>query len=202
MKKMELACLMGMAGALTIAAFGQSAQTWHGLEEDVLRLHILANSDSAEDQLLKYAVRDAVLEEGSVYFENLSSCADAKAAAAGCLPQLEEIARRTVAERGYDYTVTAELAETVFDERVYEDVTMPAGVYDAVRICIGEAAGQNWWCVMYPPLCVPAASEEEDEILEAYFTDEEEEMMKQPEKFRYRLKCVEWLEKLWKRICE
>ncbi|MBQ8514557.1 MAG: stage II sporulation protein R [Ruminococcus sp.] len=201
MKKLELACLLGMAGAMTISVFTKDAQTRQTLENDVLRLHILANSDSAEDQLLKYAVRDAVLEEGAVYFEELSSCADAKAAAAGALPQLEEIARETVSEWGYDYEVTAELSQTAFGERVYEEVTLPAGVYDAVRICIGQAEGQNWWCVMYPPLCVPAAAEDDQEQ-EVYFTEDELEMMTEPEKFRYRLKCVEWLKELWETLCE
>ena len=201
MKKMELACLMGMIGAISVSVFGQDVATLHDLEEDVLRLHILANSDSAEDQLLKYTVRDAVLEEGAVYFEDLSSRKDAAAAAEGCLPQLLEIARKTIAEEGYDYTVTAEVSEVWFEERVYEDVTMPAGVYDAVRICIGEAEGQNWWCVMYPPLCVPASSETEGET-EEYFTEEEQEMLTEPERFRYRLKCVEWFERLWKHVCE
>lgn len=202
MKKMELACLMGMIGAISLSVFGRDAGTIQNLEEDVLRLHILANSDSAEDQLLKYTVRDAVLEEGAVYFDGISSHADAKAAAEGCLPQLLEIAQETIAEEGYDYTVTAEVAEVWFEERVYEDVTMPAGLYDAVRICIGEAKGQNWWCVMYPPLCIPAAAEEEKPSLEEYFTEEEKEMLTQPQKFRYRLKCMEWLEKLWNKVCE
>jgi stage II sporulation protein R len=195
MKRMEIACLLGMAGALMIATWGQDVQTRSALEQDVLRLHILANSDSAEDQLLKYAVRDAILEKGSVYFQQMTSCADAKATAAGCLPQLEEIARETVAEKGYDYAVTATLSKTVFDERVYENFTMPAGVYDAVRICIGAAEGQNWWCVMYPPLCVPAASTDDA------FSEEEAEMLRQPEKYRFRLKCVDWFQSLWNSIC-
>lgn len=191
MKKIEIAAMFGFAAALAVSTVGQSADTWHSLENDVVRLHVLANSDSYEDQLLKYAVRDAVLEEGSVYFENISSAEDAKAAAKGCLPSLEEIARKTVAEKGYDYTVTAKFEKTAFDERVYENVTMPAGVYDAVRIEIGRAEGQNWWCVMYPPLCLPAASEEDTD---EYFTEDEKDMLTEPQKFRCKLKILEWLE--------
>lgn len=200
MKKTEIAAILGFAAAIAVSTFGKSADTLHSLENDVVRLHILANSDSYYDQLLKYAVRDAVLEKGSVYFENISSCEDAKAAAKGCLPVLEEIARETVAEKGYDYTVNAEFEKIPFDERVYENVTMPAGVYDAVRINIGKAEGQNWWCVMYPPLCVPAASGEEN--TEDYFTEDEAEMLMEPQKFRYKLRCLEWLSELWDNICE
>lgn len=200
MKKIEIAAILGFTAAIMISSFAESAYTLKNLENDVLRLHILANSDSYDDQLLKYAVRDAVLEQGACYFENISSLEDAKATVEGCLPALEEIARKTVAEKGYDYTVTAEYEKIIFDERVYENVTMPAGAYDAVRINIGSAEGQNWWCVMYPPLCVPAASA--NETTEEYFTKDEEEMLLQPQKFRYKLKCLEWLSELWKNVCE
>ncbi|MBQ8724304.1 MAG: stage II sporulation protein R [Oscillospiraceae bacterium] len=204
MKKMEIAAIMGMAGALLISSLGQEAAAYHSIEENVLRLHILANSDSMEDQLLKYEVRDEILRKGSVYFENISTPEEAVYTAESCLQYLEEIARETVADKGYDYAVNAELVTMTFDERTYEDVTLPAGVYDAVRITIGEAAGQNWWCVMYPPLCIPAVTEdaEEDETLEKYFTDEEEELLTQPEKIRYKLKCAEWLKEAWNRLCE
>ncbi len=201
MKKMEIAGIIGMAAALLISSVGQSESVHESLEEDVLRLHILANSDSMEDQQLKYTVRDAVLEKGSVYFENAASQEDAKNTAKGCLQSIEEIARETVAQAGYDYTVNAEFVTMAFDERTYEEVTLPAGVYDAIRINIGSAEGQNWWCVMYPPLCIPAASDE-DVNMEQYFTDEESEMLREPQKFRYKLKCAEWLKKFWEEVCE
>ncbi|MBO5227023.1 MAG: stage II sporulation protein R [Ruminococcus sp.] len=204
MKKTETAAIIGMAGALLISALGQDAAAYHSIEENVLRLHILANSDSMEDQLLKYKVRDEILRRGSVYFEDISSPEDAVYTAESSLQYLEEIAREAVAGEGYDYTVNAELVTMTFEERTYEDVTLPAGVYDAVRITIGEAEGQNWWCVMYPPLCIPAVSEteDEDEILEKYFTDEEEKLLTEPEKIRYKLKCAEWLKEIWRKVCE
>lgn len=204
MKKMEIAAIMGMAGALLISSLGQDAAAYHSIEENVLRLHILANSDSMEDQLLKYEVRDEVLRKGSVYFENISSPENAVYTAESSLQYLEEIARETVAGKGYDYAVSAELVNMAFEERTYEDVTLPAGVYNAVRITIGEAKGQNWWCVMYPPLCIPAVTEDggEEEVLEKYFTDEEEELLTQPEKIRCKLKCAEWLKEMWNKFCE
>lgn len=200
MKIMETAAMIGMAGAIFLSSLGSSAETLDDIEDSVLRLHILANSDSSEDQLLKYAVRDAVLSEGAVYFENTSSQEDAVCTAEGCLQYLEEIARETVASEGYDYTVNAELVTMAFDERTYENVTLPAGVYDAVRINIGKAEGQNWWCVMYPPLCIPAAAEETEP--ELYFTEDELEMLKEPQKFRYKLRCAEWFRELWDEFCE
>ncbi len=201
MKKMEAAAIIGMAGAVLLSSFGSSAVTQNSIEGDVLRMHILANSDSADDQLLKYAVRDAILEKGAVYFENADSFEDAKYTAESSLQHLEEIARETVAAEGKDYAVNAELVTMAFDERTYENVTLPAGVYDAVRINIGEAKGQNWWCVMYPPLCVPAADDDETEP-ELYFTEDEAEMLREPQKFRYKLRCAEWFQELWDRFCE
>ena len=201
MKKMEAAAIIGMAGAVLLSSFGSSAVTQNSIEGDVLRMHILANSDSADDQLLKYAVRDAILEKGAVYFENADSFEDAKYTAESSLQHLEEIARETVAAEGKDYAVNAELVTMAFDERTYENVTLPAGVYDAVRINIGEAKGQNWWCVRYTPLCGPAADDDETEP-ELYFTEDEAEMLREPQKFRYKLRCAEWFQELWDRFCE
>lgn len=134
------------------------------LRGSVLRLHILADSDDPRDQKLKLEVRDALLK--SDIFDEAESLADAEKIAQQSIPQIESIARDVLRERGCTDSVTAELADVEFDERVYGDITMPAGEYRALRVKIGSAQGHNWWCVMYPPLCLPAAIDEESETVE------------------------------------
>ena len=129
------------------------------LREEFLRLHILANSDSEEDQRIKLAVRDHLLSLG-LFTEETDKSQTVKAAQAQ-LPMIEAAANSELLRQGSSDTAKAELVRMYFTTRVYENVTLPAGYYDAVRITIGEGAGKNWWCVLYPPLCIPAASAEE-----------------------------------------
>ncbi len=127
------------------------------LSEDVLRVHILANSDSAADQSLKLAVRDRVLEHCSAYFDDCEDKNEAIAVTRDHLAEIERVARREIKARGFDYSVKAEIGQAYFDTRYYDEFTMPAGWYDSLRLTIGEGGGKNWWCVMYPALCVGAA---------------------------------------------
>lgn len=129
------------------------------LREEFLRLHILANSDSEEDQRIKLAVRDHLLSLG-LFTEETDKSRTVKAAQAQ-LPMIEAAANSELLRQGSSDTAKAELVRMYFTTRVYENVTLPAGYYDAVRITIGEGAGKNWWCVLYPPLCIPAAAAEE-----------------------------------------
>ena len=119
----------------------------------MIRLHVIANSDSPEDQALKLEVRDQVLAHAE---ELYPAGADRTAAAAAIqehLPELAAAGQRVLEERGCDYAVRAELTETWFPTKEYEDFALPAGEYTALRVVIGEGAGQNWWCVLYPGLC-------------------------------------------------
>ncbi len=120
--------------------------------EDVLRLHILANSDREEDQLLKLAVRDRILSETGSLFLTAENAADARTAAVENREAVETAARTVLREQGSSAPVRAEVVRMFFDTRVYDGFTMPAGWYDAVRVIIGEGKGHNWWCVLYPPL--------------------------------------------------
>ena len=156
------------------------------LRGSVLRLHILAESDSERDQTLKLRVRDALLESGIL--DGADSLAEAETIAADRLPDIERIAETVLRANGCDLPVEAELADTEFDVRTYGDITMPAGTYRALRVKIGSAQGHNWWCVMYPSLCVPAACEVTDDRqteLER-FDDEELDIMYEPEKYEVR----------------
>lgn len=171
-----------------ICGFIKDGRTLEQLRGSVLRLHILANSDSAADQELKLCVRDALLEHGEELFGDAASLTEAEEAAENKLPEIEHIAEETLAAHGCNYKVHAEIADTVFDERVYGDITMPAGEYRALRVEIGKAEGHNWWCVMYPPLCIPAAVSVKDdkETEEEYFSDEERDVIYHPKKYRIR----------------
>ncbi len=124
------------------------------ISDSVFRLHILANSDSCEDQALKLRVRDRILALSSKLFENAADKETAEALAAAHLQELADAASEEITESGYSYSVRAELTRMPFDTRRYDDYTLPSGVYDALRITIGEGKGHNWWCVMFPSLCV------------------------------------------------
>lgn len=160
------------------------------LRESVLRLHILADSDSEEDQRLKLCVRDALLERSGELFGEAADLESAEEAALEALPEIVDIAEDTLRAQGCDSPVRAYLADMEFDERVYGNITMPAGKYRALRIEIGEAKGHNWWCVMYPPLCIPAAEEVESRDEKEYFDEKELDIVYRPKK--YRIKFAIW----------
>lgn len=160
------------------------------LYSDVLRVHIRANSDSAADQSLKLAVRDRVLQACSGYYRDCDNKAEALAVTQRYLPEIEAAARQEIRAHGFDYPVHAELGALYFNTRRYDDFTMPAGVYDALRLTIGEGEGQNWWCVMYPALCVGAACE--DELRERL--DDGEYRVVTADRFDVRFKIVEYIE--------
>lgn len=156
-----------------------------GLRNSVLRLHILAESNSEYDQSLKLKVRDALLE--SNIFESADSLESAEKIAQEKLDEIVNIAESTLIENGCNLPVTAEIADVEFDERVYGDITMPSGEYRALRVKIGSAQGKNWWCVMYPPLCIPAACDvEEDKSAEEVFSESELDIMYHPKKYEVR----------------
>ena len=127
--------------------------------DDTLRLHILANSDQSEDQKLKLEIRDRILLKYGKMLKGGKSITEAKESVEQLLPEIEGDARVWIGELGYNYDVKASLSVEWYETREYEDFTLPAGYYSSLRIIIGEGKGQNWWCVMYPPLCMEMASE-------------------------------------------
>ena len=160
----------------------------------VLRLHILANSDSEEDQAVKLAVRDRILKECGDLFTETEDYDAALAEAETNLPALEESARRELAARGIDQPVTVALAPAAFETRTYGDVTLPAGEYTALQVTIGAGKGHNWWCVCYPNLCIPAASQTR-EVTHALGEDEAE-VVTHADRYEVRLWIVDWYERL------
>lgn len=193
----ELALLIGLSVWLLTGAL--ALKTQDQLAEKVVRLHVLANSDSAEDQALKLKVRDRVLERAEEILEQSANRTEAEARIRGNILELEELAQQEVWDNGYDYPVTAELENTQFPTREYEGFTLPAGEYLALRILIGDAAGQNWWCVVFPPLCTAAAAEVPECALAAGLTAEQVSLITEENQgYVLKFKTVE----LWERIQE
>jgi len=123
------------------------------IARQVLRLHIVANSDSDSDQALKYAIRDRIVAETGELFENTQSPAETREIAAANLELFRAIAESEIAARGYDYSVGVSIGTHAFPSTVYGDILLPSGRYDAVKITVGEGSGENWWCVLFPTLC-------------------------------------------------
>ena len=166
----------------------------HSISDDTFRLHILANSDSVEDQALKLCVRDRVLSYTETLFQNAPDKAAAQSAVRVHLQDIANVAYMEVLANGYDYSVKAEIVRMFFDTRQYERYTLPSGMYDALRITIGGAKGHNWWCVMYPSLCLSSASEQESRAKQAY--NEKEYQIVTNEQIQNKFKCVELFEQL------
>ena len=191
----ELALLLGTAVFLLTGAWALNTQ--RDLADRVVRLHVLANSDSEEDQALKLLVRDAVLERTTEILEQSEDRESAEALLRESLPELETIAEETVRANGYSYAVTAELEDTSFPTKEYDGFSLPAGEYLALRILIGEGAGQNWWCVVFPPLCTAASADVPETALAAGFTEDQVGLMTEEDSgYVLKFKAVEWWEQL------
>lgn len=181
LKRWEIALLASLLATLLVSAFPLGVQS--ELADKLTRLHVLANSDSPEDQTLKLQVRDAVLaaSEGEpVLNEQL-------------LQKLERAAQAEVTRRGYGYPVTVTREHCYFDTRVYETFSLPAGYYDAVRVVIGEGAGKNWWCVIYPPLCAGMCEQDWETVArEAGLTEDEIGLICEENGYVIRFQLIDW----------
>ena len=190
--------IKAVSGALVVCLMLSVCQlhgTCESVREDVVRLHILANSDSAEDQALKIKVRDAILEASADWQEIAATPEEALALAEERLPQIQAVAEQTVATEGYHYPVKAEVCRMYFTTRQYDTFTLPAGMYDAVRLSIGEAEGQNWWCVMYPPLCVGAATNRKKAT--SLWSDNQKNLVQGGDRYVAKFKVVEWVQNIF-----
>lgn len=177
------------AALFNILSFAKECEN---IRSDVLRLHVVAASDSKTDQALKLMVRDAVLEKGEELFDGSVTADTAKAEITPRISELESVATEVLRENGCENSVEITVTEEYFATRCYEEFTMPAGVYTAVRVNIGSAQGQNWWCVMFPPLCLPAATAD----AEAFFTDGEMKVISSSPEYEPRFKIVEIYESI------
>lgn len=158
---LTLSMLLGAAAAILLGSFTVFAKECEEYPQKLFRLHILANSDSREDQQLKYDLRDYIMEDMTDIFDGCKSSEEAKNRAKENLSVITKKAQRFIYDKGYDYVITASVEKTYFTTRQYGGLVVPAGEYDALRIVIGEGEGHNWWCVMFPPLCLGAVEKYE-----------------------------------------
>ena len=184
---------------ISISAISYVNAVSSDIENSVFRLHVIANSDTKEDQDLKYKVRDNLIE----YMNSLCKDVTSKEEAIKISKLHEEdflnIASNTIKENGYSYPVTIEFGNFSFPTKDYGDISLPAGYYDALRVKIGEAKGQNWWCVMFPPLCFVNVSsgivpEDSKELIKQELNDEEYSIVTKEDNsnIQFKIGLIEW----------
>lgn len=199
LKIFEIALLIGLAVFLATGAL--ALQTQDTLADKVVRLHVLANSDSEEDQALKLQVRDAVLERATELLKQSADRREAEGLLRGQLLELERLAGEVIAANGYAYPVSVELTDTEFPTKEYDGFTLPAGRYLSLRVLIGEAKGQNWWCVVFPPLCTAASADVPAAALTAGLSQEEVNLITEENQgYVLKFKTIEWWESIRKRL--
>ena len=195
LRTVEIALMVGLA--IFLGSGVLALRTQDELADKVVRLHVLANSDSEEDQALKLKVRDVVLERATAILEQSADRGEAESRLRGELLGLERIAAEEIAAEGYNYPVTVELENTDFPTKEYDGFTLPAGEYLALRVIIGEGQGQNWWCVVFPPLCTAASADVPASALAAGFSEEEVNLITEENQgYVLKFKAVEWWETL------
>jgi stage II sporulation protein R len=174
-----------------------------GIAKEIIRFHVIANSDSTEDQELKLKVKDALVEALSPKLKMVTDISEGRGIIISELDTIQTVAEKVIAENGYSYPVNVTLEPVYFPMKIYGDYTFPPGTYEALRVRIGEAAGKNWWCVMFPPLCFVdetysiVDSDTEDQ-LKCLLTEEEYNSLKgQQISVKYKFKLWESIKKLF-----
>lgn len=183
----------------TVCAFSYAQAVSNDISDSVFRLHVIANSDSDDDQNLKYQVRDALLNYMNDICSNCSSKDEAIKIVTEHQEEFKQVALSTIKDKGYNYPLEIKIGNFEFPTKQYGDITLPAGLYDALRVEIGEAEGRNWWCVMFPSLCfvdvssgiVPDDSKEE---LQDVLSEEEYSIISNnsDNEIRFKFKLIEF----------
>ena len=195
---------------LLLSAYSYVNAVSNNLADSVFRLHVIANSDTKEDQNLKYKVRDKLIEYMNTLTNDMNSKEEVIEIAKAHLEDFKEIAQNVVKENGYNYDVNVKIGNFSFPTKTYGDISFPAGFYDALKVEIGKAEGQNWWCVMFPPLCfVDVTSgvvpEESKENLQENLGDEEYELIsdtKNSSVLDIKFKIIELFENIGTKLAE
>lgn len=163
------------------------------IRKSIFRIHILANSDSVEDQNLKLKVRDKILTVADELFSETKTLNQAVEIAQKNIENLLYVSKKEIADNGYNYDVSMTIDKQYFDTRKYNDFSLPAGEYLALRVVIGEGKGQNWWCVMFPAVCIPAAGNSKiSDVMDSKQTD----IVTNETKYRIKFKTVEIFEEI------
>lgn len=195
--KIQISVALALATCLitNISVFSNQCDS---IRDKMLRMHVIANSDSKEDQELKLKVRDAVLTKGKEIFDGSVTADEAKERITPYTDLLEETAKEVVMSEDFNYDVNVTVQKEFFKTRTYDSsVTLPAGYYTAVKVVIGEGQGQNWWCIMFPPMCLPAA-EAECSVNDVLNRDENN-IVSHGEKYKFKFKIIEICEEIFKK---
>ena len=183
--------------SVSIGIYSYANSVSKDLENNIFRLHILANSDSIEDQQVKYEVRDSLLKYMQEISKGCKTKQEAIEKAKENKEQFEKIANDILQENGCDYTVQIEICKTTFPNKNYGDIELPKGKYDALEVKLGNAEGHNWWCVMYPSLCfvdtkTGIVPEESKELLRENLSEEDYSLItKQDQGYEFKFKVIE-----------
>lgn len=180
----------------------REAELQEAVANNIIRFHVIANSDSENDQSLKLVVRDKVVTMLQEKLKNVDDLTEARTLLRSEIEEVEQMAEAEMRSRGYDYTAEASLGNSYFPIKKYGDMTFPAGEYEALRIKLGKAEGKNWWCVMYPSLCFVDSTyqvvpDESKERIKNVLTEEDyQALLGSDENVSFGFKLLEWLDKL------
>ena len=190
--------LLALIFSLTVSQMIYAQQIQQGIADKVIRFHVLANSDEAEDQQLKLKVRDAVGTMMEKRLAGAESLEKSREMIQNSLGDIEKCALKVIRENGYDYEVEAKLTDCRFPEKDYGEASFPAGEYEALEVLIGAGEGHNWWCVMYPNLCFSGSVYEVDDEashrqLQEVLTSEEYKTVMEGKDYKVRFKFLTFL---------
>lgn len=172
-------------------------ETSENISDQVFRLHILANSDSAEDQQLKLKVRDEILKKGETVFASSNSLEETIELCKNNIALFQQTAEQCLKNNGSDYEVKVYVDKEYFNTREYGEITLPSGIYNTLKIEIGQGKGHNWWCVMFPAICLSSVTDDE---LNKYLSEDEQKLVNSDSKYEVRFKIVEIYEKVKSKI--
>lgn len=192
-KHLELSVICALICAIFVSV-AQFDAACEDMRSNVLRLHIIANSDSKADQNLKLRVRDAILECSSELFSENTDLKSATETAQASIPYYNKIANEVIEKNGFSYKASARIGESYFETREYKNFTLPAGNYESLIINLGEAKGKNWWCVVFPAVCIPTA----DGKLSDTVGETATKIAENPKKYVMKFKFIEIYEDLKK----
>ncbi len=191
MKKNKLFALIFFSLSLLSLILFLSIDQEDNLYGSVIRIHVLANSDEEADQERKLLVRDRILSFAKENLTETASKKEAEEEIQKCLPRIISLAEDTLKESGSDDSVSATLSREYYPTRQYEDFSLPAGNYLSLRVMIGKAEGQNWWCVLFPPICINSALETEDALAKAGMNEKNISTVTRKKGYVYRFKILE-----------
>lgn len=185
MKKLEVSILLAFIFSIILSIILPFFNKCDKLKENIIRVHILANSDSRQDQRLKYKIKDNISTEVSKLLHVTKTKNNAKQIVFNNLKHISQLSKNEIIKNGYDYDVNVFLAKSYFPTRKYDEFVLPAGTYDALKVVIGKGQGKNWWCVAFPPMCSPIYSDEQN--IEDILGEEQLEMIKKPCEYKFAI---------------